>query len=351
VWVVVTPFVVSRLISDALIVLARSTGRGRLSFGGFARWDGRWYLWIAQHGYTGAPPRARHHQTPWPFFPVLPAAMHAIHSISGVSLVLAGVLVNHAAFFVALVGIHHIAQHHLSGRAAGLAVWIAALGPFAFVFSMLYPSALFLAASVWAFVLVEEHRDTLGGTAAAFAALTRPDGVIVAVVLACTVRRDRARVARIAGPAAVALGAWMVFNYQRTADALRFLHAKQAWHEIDLLSLSRLTPFDVLARTNPSAENALAHLAIAVVAFTLVVLTRRVLPTAWTWFTGLYLLPSLLLGIVGMGRYATEAFPPVVSAGSILESHPDRVVLAVCAALVVLQGLCAYHYLGQPALL
>jgi hypothetical protein len=65
----------------------------------------------------------------------------------------------------------------------------------------------------------------------------------------------------------------------------------------------------------------------------------------------LYLLPSLLLGIVGMGRYATEAFPPVVSAGSILESHPDRVVLAVCAALVVFQCLCAYHYLGQPALL
>jgi hypothetical protein len=349
--VVVTPFVVSRLISDGLIMLAHFTATRRVSLGGFGRWDGRWYLWIAQHGYAGAPPRARHHQTPWPFFPVLPAAMHGLHWISGVSLVFAGVLVSHAAFFVALVGIHRIARHHLSGRAAGLAVWVAALGPFAFVFSMLYPSALFLAASVWAFVLVEEHHDTLGGTAAALAALTRPDGVIVAVLLACTVRRDRARVARVAGPAVVALGAWMVFNYERTADALRFLHAKQAWHEIDLLSLSRLTPFDVLARTNPSAENALVHLAVAVFAFALVVCTRRVLPKAWTWFTGVYLLPSLLLGIVGMGRYATEAFPPVVAGGAILESHPDRVVLAVCAALVVVQGFCAYHYLGQPALL
>jgi hypothetical protein len=349
--VVVTPFVVSRLISDGLIVLATLTRTGRVSLGGFARWDGRWYLWIAQHGYQGAPPRARHHQTPWPFFPVLPAAMHGLHWISGVSTVFAGVLVNHAAFFVALVGIHRIARRHLSGRGAVLAVWIAALGPFAFVFSMLYPSALFLAASVWAFALVEEHHDTLGGVAAALAALTRPDGVIVAVVLAFTLRRDRARVARIAGPAVVAVGAWMVFNYERTADALRFLHAKQAWHEIDLFSLSRLTPIDVLARPGQPADNALIHLAVALFAFTLVLCTRRVLPKAWTWFTGLYLLPSLLLGIVGTGRYATEAFPPVVAAGSLLESHPDRVVLTVGAALVVVQGLCAYHYLGQHALL
>jgi hypothetical protein len=327
------------------------TRTGGLSVGGFARWDGRWYVWIAGHGYGGAPPHAHHHQTPWPFFPVLPAAMHAIHWVSGVSLLVAGVLVNHAVFFVALVGIHRIARRHLSGRAAVLAVWIAALAPFAFVFSMLYPSALFLAASVWAFVWVEERHDTLGGVAAGIAALTRPDGVIVAVVLACTLRRDRARVARIAGPAVVAVSAWMVFNYERTGDALRFLHAKQAWHEIDLFSLSRLTPIDVLARTNQPADNALFHLAVALFAFALVVCTRRVLPKAWTWLTGLYLLPSLLLGIVGMGRYATEAFPPVVAAGSVLESHPNRVVLMVCAALVVVQGLCAYHYLGQHALL
>jgi len=73
--------------------------------------------------------------------------MRGIHWISGMSIPLAGVLVNHAAFFVALVGIHRIARHHLSGRGAALAVWIAALGPLAFVFSMLYPSALFLISS------------------------------------------------------------------------------------------------------------------------------------------------------------------------------------------------------------
>ena len=37
---------------------------------------------------------------------------------------------------------------------------------------MIYPSAIFFAASVWAFTLVEEGHDLAGGTAAAVAALT-----------------------------------------------------------------------------------------------------------------------------------------------------------------------------------
>ena len=44
---------------------------------------------------------------------------------------------------------------------------------------MIYPSAIFFAASVWAFVLVEEGHDLAAGAAAAVAVLTRPDGFLV----------------------------------------------------------------------------------------------------------------------------------------------------------------------------
>jgi len=66
------------------------------------------------------------------------------------SVTLAGIVCNHVAFLIALIGIHRLALRHTSRSGALLAVWLTALGPLSFVFSMLYPSALFLAASVWA---------------------------------------------------------------------------------------------------------------------------------------------------------------------------------------------------------
>jgi hypothetical protein len=337
---VLAPFLVSRVISDGLIALvAVVNGRGAVS-GAFSRWDGRWYVWIARHGYVGAPPLTQHHQTPWPFFPLLPGAMRGVHLVSGLPIPIAGIVLNHVAFFVALVGVQRIARRHVPPGAATLAVWVAALAPFAFMFSMIYPSALFLAASVWAFLLVEEDRDTMAGAAAAVAALTRPDGIIVAVVLFFVVRFEWERAARVCWPPVIALSAWILFNAERTGDALRFLHAKGAWHEIDLVTL---------VERPASSSNAVAHLLIAVVAFLVVVMAGRAIPRAWTWFTGLYLLPSLLLGIVGMGRYASDAFPPAIAAGSLLERRSRAVLVAVATVLVGLQAVAVFVYVGQHA--
>ena len=44
-------------------------------------------------------------------------------------------------------------------RATTCAIWLVALFPSAFVFSMVYPSAIFLAASVWAFVFLADGHD------------------------------------------------------------------------------------------------------------------------------------------------------------------------------------------------
>jgi hypothetical protein len=335
---VLAPFVVSRLFSDSLIA-AMALMRGRnVVRGGFARWDGRWYSWIAEHGYT-AIPHAHHHQTPWPFFPLLPVAMRSIGWL-GVSSPVAGIVLNHVAFLVGLVGIYRLALRHTSSRGAAIAVWVAALSPFAFVFSMIYPSAIFLAASVWAFLLVEEGNDLAAGLAAAAATLARPDGVIVVIVLLFVVRFDWSRAVRIAGPAAVGFFTWTLYNLARTGDALRFLHAKRAWHEVDLGALLQ----------DPRG-NRVFHVAIAALAIAIVLWVRRAIPRSWSWFTVLYLVPSLALGVVGMGRYATETFPPVIAAGLLLERHRRRTIVVTLGALAIAQAICAYFYIGHHSLI
>jgi Gpi18-like mannosyltransferase len=90
-------------------------------------------------------------------------------------------------------------------------VWAVALFPTSFLFSMVYPSALILAASVWAFLFAEEHRDLPAGALAAVATLARPNGIIVAIALALAVHLAWKRLPAILGPSAVAFGAWLLF--------------------------------------------------------------------------------------------------------------------------------------------
>ena len=308
---VVVPWMVSRLISATLVVATAPAGRAAVGTGAFSRWDGVWYLLIARSGY-GHPPIGAV-QNRWPFFPVMPGVIDVLRTLgipgrSGV------ITVNHLAFLVALAGVWRIARRHTSDDASRLAVWALALFPTAFVFSMVYPSAIFLATSVWAFVLVEEHHDVLAGMLAATAALTRPNGVVVAIALtigvAAAASRPWWRFARVGGPAFVALGVWCVLCWHWTGDPIVFLTAKRGWHELSLLDFVRHPIRD---------PNAYLHLSLGVVAGVVVLLRRRWLPSSWTLFSGLYLIPSLGLGVVGLGRYTNECFPPFVAAGELLE--------------------------------
>jgi hypothetical protein len=153
--------------------------------------------------------------------------------------------------------------------------------------------------------------------------------VVVVVALVIAVGWSGTRLVRVAGPAVGALGAWMAFNALRSGDALRFLDAKSAWHEVDLLGF-------VL---HPSATPAL-HLALAALAIGLVLAARRLLPVSWTALALLYVLPSLALGMVGLARYASDVFPPYLAAATVGRRRP-AILPVVFAALVVGQVVCA----------
>ena len=329
---VIAPFFVSRAIADALLVAVGMLRAPGALLSGFTSWDGRWYRAIALHGYV-VPPHVPAHETPWPFFPLLPGALRMVTSV-GIPVTWAGIACNHVAFLVALVGIHRLAVRHTSRSAANLAVWLAALGPLAFVFSMLYPSALFLAASVWAFVWVEERRDVAAGLAAAVAALTRPNGIVLVIALLIAVGFAARRVVRIALPVVAAIAGWVWFNALRTGDPLRFLTAKRAWREVTLIGF-------VLRPTG----NAVVHVAVAALAVGVVMVARKRIPASWTWFSVLYLVPSLALGMVGLARYATDLFPPYIAGASILERRPATSTRTVLAVFVVAQACFAFYFI------
>ncbi|MBM3658513.1 MAG: hypothetical protein FJW95_03290 [Actinobacteria bacterium] len=332
---VVLPFVVSRLIADALILVmavARPAATRGIAetplFAGFAKWDGAWYIGIARNGYAQSYVPGT--ESPWPFFPLLPAIIRVGHWF-GPSEALVGVAVNHVAFLLGLAGLYRIARRHFDDRASTLAVWAIALFPASIMFSMVYPSAIIFAGSVWAFDFVEDRRDVAAAAAALAAVMVRPNGFLVAVALAFAVGWRLKRVLVVCGPSLVAFGAWCLYNLQKTDDALTFFKAKDGWPEITLV--------DFALRDR---KIAIPHVLLALAAAAAVIVVWRKLPKAWLVLTGLFLVLPFFTGMVGLGRYAGETFPPFVAAGDILRRWPPWAVRTAFAASVVGMAVCTY---------
>jgi len=92
------------------------------------------------------------------------------------------------------------------------------------------------------------------------------------------------------------------------------------------------------------------HFFLALAALAALFLVRRRLSATSMLFTVLYLSPSLGLGLVGLGRYANECFPPFVAAGMLLDRARRWVLVTAFSAAVAGQAVCAWwvihsHYL------
>jgi hypothetical protein len=333
---VVLPWLVSRFYSGGLLLAIGSWRNHKLTGAGFERWDGIWYWAIGQHGYNA--PRLS--GIGWPFFPVLPTVVHFFH-VLGVGGGFGALVVNQVAFLFALAGLFELARRRVSDRAAVLAVWSLALFPGAFLFSMLYPSAIFLAASVWAFLLVEDHHDRWAGVVVALAVLARPNGIILAVALGIglvVTRHAWRRALVVCGPAVVALGIWCALCYRWTGDPIVFFTAKKAWPELTAWTFVK-GPWHY--------KDGFVHLCMALGAVTAVAIERKRIPWVWQLFTLLYLLPSSILGMVGLGRYTAECFPPFVAAGAVLERQTRRLRTFAFATAILAQMWCAFWVIAR----
>lgn len=331
---VVVPWLVSRLYSGILVIGAGSVLHSSFAPSGLSKWDGAWYLQIARLGY-GAEPTAGI-QTPWPFFPLFPGLIRGLGEL-GLPDRGAIIVLNQLVFLVALAGVWRIARRHTGDGPARLAVWAIALFPGAFVFSMVYPSSIFLAATVWAFVLVEERHDLFASALVVVTVLVRPNGLVLAVALVVAVRSWR-RAAVLCVPAIVAVGVWCATCWYLVGDPLVFLSAKDEWPEVTIKAFV-LAPQDF--------DYVVPHLFLAAAALVALYLARKRLPVSWSVFTILYLVPSLGLGMVGLGRYANECFPPFVAAGELLHRARSSVRVLAFTLAIVGQAACAWWVIHE----
>jgi hypothetical protein len=195
-------------------------------------WDGRWYRMVADRGYIVIP----HHQSDTAFFPLYPSLLRAGRAV-GLSANTAGLLIANVALLVALVALYELVRTWSDERIARRAAVYAAIFPVGYVFSMVYPEALVLAAMSVAGVLAARGRWSGAAVAAALAALTRPEGLLLVLPLGALAAyawasadastRRRALTAVLAAPAALA--GVCAYEWRTFGDAFAFSSAQRSW--------------------------------------------------------------------------------------------------------------------------
>ncbi|WP_339130581.1 hypothetical protein WJM95_17055 [Streptomyces sp. f51] len=207
-------FAAARL-AGLLVLAGTAWATGRHPVALLARsWDSAWYLGIAAHGYG----RTLHfHPTvvhsDLAFFPLYPALVRAVTTLTPLTGGSAGLLVSWAAAAAAACGMYAIGAR-LHGRAVGTAlVLLWGLLPHSVVLSMAYTEPVLTAFAVWSLYAVLDGRWLWAGSLAALAGLSRPNGFAVAAAVlvgaAQEVWRHRGKVShRVWTGAALAPAGW-----------------------------------------------------------------------------------------------------------------------------------------------
>ena len=191
-------------------------------------YDAGWYSTIAQHGY--AQPSA------WAFYPLWPLLVSLFSPEQGVLTTLAPTLLA-MALFTASVALYFTKRERdgLLAPKTRLGWLFFLLAPAGYVFHSGHTESLFLFLSLSAFALVASGRWVLAACVAGLCALTRNQGVFVAVAVALwSVRDARAGLGFARFVATGVIGAaffalYPLYQFLNAGDPTLFLNAQSGW--------------------------------------------------------------------------------------------------------------------------
>ncbi|WP_369368943.1 hypothetical protein AB5L52_20710 [Streptomyces sp. CG4] len=365
-WVAVSLFLGARLTGAAVLALvAHSVGKHPLTL--LARsWDSVWYLGIAAHGYGHDLPS--HHpgvHSDLAFFPLYPALVRAVTTLTPLGGGTAGLLLSWTAAAVAAAGIHAVGSR-LHGRATGIAlVLLWALLPHSVVLSLAYTEPVLTAFAAWSLYAVLAGNWLRAGVLAALAGLARPNGFAVAAavlgVAGVEVWRRRGKVSHRlwTGVALAPLGwtAYVLWVGRRKGDLLGgYFEVQRLWgSKFDFgRGALRYLRAMLLDGSRFVVPMALAVVAVATLLYVVLLLDRAPLPLL------VYAGVLLLIALGGSGffeskpRFLLPAFPLLLPlARGLVRTARTRpwhatVLVAALAGLSYLYGAYLVVYAEAP---
>jgi hypothetical protein len=338
-----------------------------------ARYDAGWYAGIAMGGYYFQGRFDR--QQNIVFFPAYPFAMRVVGYLGGAfeagvswerrmaRALWGGAILSIVAFMWGVSYLARLARETIGDAHATDAAMLIAAYPFAIFFSLPYTEAMFLLGSVAAFYHFRRHEWVRAAAWGALVGLTRPNGCLLSLALACVIAEDvfftrpttrsqnqpssdhhLLKSLLAASTPGFGMLAYSAYMRHLTGSWFGWARLQVAWGRsfeglaplarvltrIEDEGLARavvLVPYDAL--------NALAWI------FALVMLwpVFRRLGIGAAVFVIINVIPPVLAGgLMSMGRITSTLFPIFLALAAIL---PRRFVLPFVTAFAIGQGLVA----------
>jgi hypothetical protein len=328
-------------------------------------WDTTWYLDIARHGYAHDAGQVGEVFTNLAFFPLLPGIMAAFLQV-GANPFVGALVVSNLAFLGALAGLHALTGRLRGPAAATRATWTLALLPPAVYCSLAYTEAIAVACAVTAALLAVRGRFVAAGLLAAVAALARPTGGIVALLVAMLALQAPGpgrwrRAAAAAAPSVLAVAGFLLWMALARGSALLPFEAQRAWDRGQLgIGLVTAAPAELRAGwelvrqgTFTAAWHATARdvAFLALYGWLLVRLWRAEggLRSPWVAYSAAVLAVPLSSGTVtSAARFGLMAFPLVWPLADWIEGDRRRRPWAIGAAVALIVLLVLQLEMRSP---
>jgi hypothetical protein len=284
----------------------------------WGRWDAEHYLGIARNGYSGTEPA---------FFPLYPLLIKIVGALTGSELV-AGLIVSNAAGFMALLYFYKLVEHEYNRHVAQRATFYISIFPTAIFFLAVYSESLFLFLTVASFYYVRERRWLIAGMFGFLAALTRSEGVLLAVPLLIewiVAAKEGGReffrywfddvVKPLIGMALVPLGlaTYMAYLWVLNGDPLRFSHVQSHWGRQftpPWTSIANTVHKMLHAHAPQTVANEMLELAFTLLMLVVLFVGFRRLRLSYVVYLALSVLIPMCTGsLMSMQRFALVLFP------------------------------------------
>ena len=318
------------------------------------RWDGAWYLDMAQHGY--------HQANVWPrggasfaFFPLFSWIVGAGSWVTHLSPLIVALVLTTTLGGVAALLIWLLTAQIFGDQVAHRAAALFCFFPGAFVLSMAYTEALTIAAAAGALLALSRRRWALAGVLGAAAAMTRPTaGVLVFAAAWCAISawRRGEGLRPLWAPVLTAAGTLGVVGYQwaLSGHMLEWLHVETtAWRDHSGFTLQagqRLLDFVRSPQFNfgIGGLNDLVWaggLAVALLGVWLII--RRRLPAALTIYgIGALVFAASSFNVGDRPRPLIVAFPLIIAIAASVTGWKWRVVIVASAVGLAAMSLVTF---------
>ncbi len=310
-------------------------------------WDSYWYLAAAQHGWPHVLIARTMNTTG--FFPALPLALRALHTLTGLNWTVTGFVVEGVIEAITVAVLSILARRVLGEREGTWCVVLVCFFPGAYVFSQVYSEPLFILASALCLYGLYRRWWWLAGVGAALAGATRPTGLVVMGCCAWVALREiwlRRHWRSLLAPALAPIGmlAFTLFLYLRTGSARAYLLTQQqAWGQTFTTQAIPNELTAVFTLRQPYSWVVVAFLAWGLVGLGLLAVHvhRRHMPSEWLLFCLGGVVVTIASDKVGFRpRMALVTFPLIFAYAGFLR-RPWAMVPAVGVGAA---GLAFFSY-------